>query len=235
MDCGGKVLLAVSCLLAHQSAQAMEYEGFEKYGLAWNASSVGFGAEVMLPAPEARWLPENAQVRIGANAFGYTLSTVKNKVDYDIHFRLLNAHLFLDWYPWENGLRLTMGLFYNKNGTEIEARASAGGYTLNGNNYAVNVGTVDGDIRVNPVAPYIGVGLDHKLSRDGLWSLSLDLGAMYHGKPEATLDGKCASGVAALTCTAFQQDVKAEERNLNRDLEKLVWYPVLTVGTVYRF
>lgn len=236
MTHSAKATTALLLLFAIQlPGHAMEYEGFEQYGLGWNASSLGFGAELMLPAPEARFLPENMQLRLGANGFQYTLSTVKSDVDYDITFRLLNAHAYLDWYPWDNGFRFTIGLFYNGNLTDIKAKARAGGYNLNGNNYAVNVGTVDGDIRVNQVAPYLGVGLDHTLSRDGRWSLSLDVGAMYHGTPKASLDGKCASGVAVLTCSAFQQDVEAEEDALNRDLKKLIFYPVLTAGTVYRF
>lgn len=54
---------------------------------------------------------------------------------------------------------------------------------------------------------------------------------MYQGEADVTFS---ADGILASNQT-FMSDLKKEEQNLQDDLSNYEWYPVISVGFIYRF
>lgn len=85
-----------------------------------------------------------------------------------------------------------------------------------------DVGTLDGKIVWNKIAPYAGVNLFQSLPAKGL-SLSMDMGTYYIGKPEVTIEG-----------TGYLEDNKKLEKTLQSNLRNYQWFPVFQVSINYR-
>jgi len=50
------------------------------------------------------------------------------------------------------------------------------------------------------------------------------------------LTGVCGPSIVGTpTCIQLQQDIEAEERDINDDIDKYKWWPVVTIGISYRF
>ncbi len=222
-------------LLQPLTVQAYEYEFFEHASVSARASTLGVGGEISIPlvtAADKRQLG----VRVGAAGFQYGSSTEKDQTQYNTSVRLLSAYTFLDWYPWGGSFRLTSGIVLNGNQVDIEARPSANGYNFGGVPYSTaQVDKVDGKITFNTLSPYAGIGWDWRTRGSSGWSLSADLGVMYHGAPTATLSANCGPLVLPATCDDIRRDVEQEEQDLNEALKSLKWYPVAAVNGTYRF
>ncbi|MGC4073275.1 MAG: hypothetical protein QM760_12305 [Nibricoccus sp.] len=66
---------------------------------------------------------------------------------------------------------------------------------------------------------------------NGGWGFYADLGVLFAGDASAKL-----SATGPITGTPqFQNDLRAEENDINDDLEDLGLYPVAQIGVLYRF
>ncbi len=92
-----------------------------------------------------------------------------------------------DWYPFGSGFRTSGGLFYNKNKFTLNAMLAANNtYSIGANTYtAAQIGSLQGEISFNAVAPYIGIGWGNPVAKDKSWSFVSDLGILFQGKPKA--------------------------------------------------
>ncbi|WP_200762266.1 hypothetical protein [Nitrosophilus alvini] len=179
---------------------------------------------------------EKISVKLSAGGFKYDYSTTVDNVDYDVDLRLLGVGLTLDYHPFSGGFYLSGGGYYNGNKFKFDATPSAGTYTFNGNTYnASDIGYVNGESDLNKFAPYIGIGYDSSLFKEGNIFFTAKAGAMYQGKPKVNLTAVCGPGLTSAECAQLQYDVSVEESRLNDDIEDYRWWPVLSVGLAYRF
>lgn len=189
------------------------------------AGTLGYGPQVGMVI-----VPNKFDARLNFGYLNYNYNTTSQNVDYSGHLKLNNLGLLGDWHPFAGSFRLTAGAFYNGNKFDLTGKPSAGSYTFNGNTYTADqVGSVTAHVKFNSTAPYVGFGWGDDSSRAGLHFTS-DFGAMYQGRPKATI-----TATGALANPALADDVHAAQSQLQSDLDKFKWYPVLQIGVVYRF
>lgn len=203
---------------------------FYKNGeLGVKVSTLGIGAEYSMK------YSNDLYTRIGINGYNYDHSGTESGIDYDIDLKLQTITLIADYHPFGNGFRLSGGLMLNNNELDFDGKASEGSYTINDVTYAASdIGSLDGKVDFKSVAPYIGIGYKNT-AKSGDWSFTAELGAMYQGEPNVDLNVNCGSGLSAAQCTALRNDVAAEESQLKDSIDGFKWYPVVSVGIVYKF
>lgn len=120
---------------------------------------------------------------------------------------------------------------YNDNHIDITAEPSAT-FDIGDTTYSASqVGTLEGEVEFNEIAPYIGIGWDTSFGKNNRFGLLVDLGVIYQGTPDVELK---ATGPFASN-QAFKNDIQAEEDKLQDDLDQYEYYPVIGVGLSYRF
>lgn len=193
---------------------------------------------------------KNLGLRIIGNRFSYDYEDDLSDSEFEGDLELESYGLALDWYPFDNGFRLSGGAFLNKN--VLSARAE-GDLEFDGEDYADSV--LHADMEFDSFAPYIGIGYDGGRGDKGL-SFYTELGAYYQSEPKLTGRGSvgndctfsisdssqasqsdCTAGgdLDGITVDNFLVDLQQEHRDLIDDLDDFKWYPVLAVGIVYRF
>lgn len=213
--------LIIASLLALSAAPAVASD----FAVGAQVGTLGYGLQL------SKAVTSHLDLRTDVNYFNYTYEETTTDASYQAHLTLNTVGLLGDYYPFGSGLRITTGLRYNLNGADLSATPAAGSYTFNGNTYAASdVGTVNGDIRFNKVAPYLGIGFGKAIDRTSGLRIVSDLGVMYQGKAKVNL-----TATGAASDPAFAQDIEAERAKLENDLGKYRFYPVASIALQYVF
>jgi hypothetical protein len=203
-------------------------------GIAATAGTLGGGVELTFG------LSRQVDARLGAHAFNYSERREASDIEYDAKARARTATAFLDWHPGGGGFRLTGGLVYNA--TDVKGSSippASGNYLIGGVAVPVSLlGTLDGKVDFDPVAPYAGLGWGTPLGSGRSWGLTLDAGAMFQGRGNVTLTPRIPAGSPLNNPTArqaLQILIDREERDVEHDISDYDIYPVVSVGVSYRF
>ena len=173
-------------------------------------------------------LTGSASARFAVAGWDFKRNYSESGVDYRAKLRLLNAPILLDWHPGGGWFRLSGGIVPNADKATLDAVPSGGTFTFNNVLHnASEVGSATGSVKVNSVAPYLGIGFGNPVGRDTTWSFGTDLGVMYLGKPKASLTVTCSASISASQCAQLQSDASAEVDQLNDTISNLRWYPVV--------
>ncbi len=194
--------------------------------------TLGVGANFAMP------INKNLQARLNINGLKVNKTKSKDGIKYNASLKLFTAGLLLDYYPWESStFHISTGAYYDNNKVTGNAVRASGAYTVNGHTYQEDiVKRIDADLKFNKFAPYLGLGWGGKLNSSG-WSWNLDIGVMYHGKPEFKLTpykGADANSYINIWNQAVN-DIKQQEATTQSDVKKYKFYPVVSVGFIYRF
>lgn len=211
-------LLKVVALVAAIAAGPAHATGLGlRFGTTGLGADLGFG------------FTESLTLRVGYAGFSWSGDYEEDDITYDAELKLSNLSALVDWKFWRQ-LRLSAGLVRAKNTGELVGRPTGGTFTINDVDYnAAEIGTLRGDVRMGKdFTPYLGIGYGD-ISRKGL-SFYMDLGLMFHGKPDVDLRAECGT---TARCAQLQADVENEERKLRDDIEKLKVYPVFNLGLAY--
>ena len=173
-------------------------------------------------------------VRLNADAYNYKQTSTYDDIDYDMKLKLQTASLMGDWFPFANNFRISLGAMFNGNKFTLKGQPTGPGYTINGTFYpASDVGSFDAAVDFNKAAPYFGIGYGRPIN-SGL-SLIFDLGVMSQGSPKSKINVTCGAGTPPATCTALQNDARAEQSKLDESLHSFKYYPVISLGLAYTF
>jgi len=169
--------------------------------------------------------------RVGANAFQYEYDGTESEIEYDIDIDLLSFSALVDFFPFGSGFHITAGVMMGENELEFSAKPSST-YKIGDGTYTLpEVGSLTGKLDFDGVGPYAGIGWGNPFGKDKKWTLTMDIGVMIQGSPNADLS---ANGTLAGNA-AFLADLAREEDNLQNALEDYEFYPVIMVGLTYRF
>ncbi len=182
------------------------------------------------------YLDSDINARVGVNYM--KLSTILHDQDGDtnVETTLNTLDALFDWFPQQDSFHLTGGLVYNAN--KIDTVTKLNGVTYKGTTYPLPSGTslgeVDGKFNVgNLISPYLGIGWGNVLTHTTGWGLTSDIGLLFHGKPQVTLNSNgCTAGPA---CIAVVAKVADEEARLNSEYAGKIVYPVARIGASYKF
>lgn len=205
--------------------------------LALGASAGTLGAGVELTAGLARQL----NLRLGAHGGSYDDRREASDIEYDATARVRAGTALLDWHPGARSFRLTAGAFWNGNEVEGESLPPASGFYEIGD-LPVPVallGTLEGKVEWETVAPYVGLGFGNAVAPGRAWRVVLDLGVVLQGEPEVTLTPVFSPGSPLETNPVaralLEIALAEEERELEDELADFDLYPVVALGVTYRF
>jgi len=190
-------------------------------GLGVKGGTLGVGVEGTFA------LAGGLNLRAGVNNYTYGYSDSASDINYDIDLDLESYALVLDWHPFSGTFKLTAGLFSNKNRAAMRATPT-GTVTIGGTPYpAATVGTLRGHVDFKKTAPYAGLGWGNAAGKTRGFGFSAELGVLFQGAPDVTL----TSSNPAVP----QSDLDAEARDIEKDLDDLKAYPVISLGFSFQF
>lgn len=181
-------------------------------------------------------ISESLGIRVGANTFKYSGEFKDGSIDYEGDLKLNSVELLADWHPFGGGFALTGGVLLNDNRFEGAARPNtAGTLNINGQEYSGIPGTMpQADVKARfgkGATPYVGLGFTANPAAVKGLRLNAGIGVVFQ-RPDVKLS---VSGVDPSQAQALEADRAAAERSLQKDMESLRHYPVLTIGASYAF
>jgi hypothetical protein len=148
-------------------------------------------------------------------------------IDYDGKVKVGGYGLLLDIFPFKGEFRISGGVFKNRNTVDVEAQPTSP-VTIGDNEYTPQqVGTLSGDVEFDDVVPYLGIGVGNAAGIGNKWKFLLDVGVMYQGPGDVSLQAT-GTGVSAA-------DLSQEEADIEDDIEPYKVWPVIAIGVSYRF
>jgi hypothetical protein len=200
------------------------------YGVTADIGTTGIGLHVSYP------IQSNLNARVGFNYLNYDYSGSSSQADYNFKMKLQTFDVLADYFPLDNGFRVTGGLVYNGNSIDASMTPKAGNsYVVNGNTYnASQAGSINGSVDFNKIAPYLGIGWGNAVAKNKGWGFSADLGVMFQGSPNTNLSNSGCTASAAI-CSQLASDIAVEKKNLNDKVNDYNIYPVVRVGASYHF
>lgn len=219
-------MLAVAAWIAVEgrAATSAPQDGGVAQAVGLRLGTLGLGAEY------AVGLGDYVNLRAVGHLGGFSVWGDFSDVEYDVAVDFRNIGLILDFHAAQGGFRWSAGVFYNGNEYEGTATPTAntdiGGMTFTPR----QIGTIRGDADTDELAYYAGIGFGNPVSRDGRWTVTLDLG-VYILASAPTMD-LTADGTASSN-PIFQAQLAAEADDVEEDLPR--WWPVIAFGISYRF
>jgi hypothetical protein len=181
-------------------------------GIGLRAGTTGIGVDLGGDvAPTLGW-------RLGLSGMNVNTDVDTSQVRYDAKVKVLTGSLLLDWSPL-GPFRISGGFMPNQNKIDLTGRPSGGGSFPPGS-------SLTGEVKPErSFAPYLGVGYGNVWTK-GV-NFYVDLGVMFQGSPEVSLNLSCTPSAA---CTAAQTQVEAERQRVQNEVDKYKYYPVANIG-----
>jgi hypothetical protein len=195
------------------------------------AGTLGLGAELSFA------ISQRVALRLGADTYSpKTVTITQQDIDYDAKAKLRSGSLLVDWFPFANNFRISLGAMVNQNKVTATGKPTGGSFTLDGQTFnAADVGTLDAEVTFKKTVPYFGIGYGRPIN--GGLSFISDLGVMFQGTPKSTLTASCggAAPPGSANCDQIRSAVAAEQATLDDNLSKFKYYPVFSIGLAYTF
>ncbi len=207
--------VAGGALLASTPSMAEMGSG---WGAAAKVGTLGYGAEVI------KSITPQFNARVGFNTLSRSDSRTEDGIKYDADLDLQNTTLIMDWHPFENGFRMSLGYLFSSNELELESE-STGAVTIGNSSYDLDGNFVRGTVALGSGA-FVGIGYGNGGQKG--WSFAADLGVVLQGTPDVDLNTNITGGT-------IDADIREEENNLEDDLDEFDRYPVISVGISYGF
>ena len=201
------------------------------FALGVNAGTKGVGLDGLFN------LNDYFNLRLSYSQFNTDEDFDEDGISYSGDLDLDTSGLSVEYYPFAGDFRIAAG-YYN-NGSAIAAQAqpdSAGTVNVNGFDYDISGEFVRSDLDWDSGAPYIGMGWGNAFANGSGFSFAIDVGVLFTDEPTATLSA--SDGLfdqAAILGRDLNQDLSAEETELNNDLSEFDVYPVMQLSFTYSF
>lgn len=188
--------------------------------LALSLGSLGIGPEVTYRP--YRWF----SLRGSATFLSASPHARIDEIQYRSRLKLRNYGLMGDIYPFGNGWRISGGVREDNNRMLIQA-APMMPVSIGGTSYTpAQVGTLSGEITTRQYAPVVTIGYGGTVAKG--FSIGGDIGVMFHGRPKM-------GGLSSTSMLVTPADLVTEQGQIQRDIRKYRYYPVLQMSAGYRF
>lgn len=212
------VVLCIGILISFSTVYA------QGTALSLKIGTLGAGLEV------TQSLAGRFNLRAGADFMGIGYSgetSASEPVAYDLDLSMLAFSMLADYYPFNFGMRLSGGFFYN--GMKIEGTGRAiENYEFDGNVFTPEeIGEFT--MLTEPslkFSPYLGLGFGNPANSENKVGMTLDIGFLYMGAPDVTLSADQEAMIYPTT---------SQEADVEKDLEQFKWFPVIAIGLSYTF
>lgn len=201
----------------------------EGVGITAKAGTLGLGADLTVG------LGEKVNARAGINALSYEFdvgggdddSESSEEIQSELDWQSIMA--VLDWHPWGGGFRLSAGVVFNNNEVLLSADVNES-IEIGDREYTVS--DLTGKVTFDDVVGYVGIGCGNAVSENGHWHFAWDLGVMFQGVPEVTIEATASDPALQNMLNA---DIEQETGDWEDDLEAFDMFPVLSFGVSYKF
>ncbi|ATC64182.1 hypothetical protein CMV30_09565 [Nibricoccus aquaticus] len=223
------LLVGLACVTAHAQEIPAPTSATEpsRFALVVEGGTVGFGPSVIYTI-NPKWT-----VTVGYTWLDHNYDVESDDNKYDGKLKLSNFKALANYHPWGGSFHFSGGVFATDNKIDVTLRPTERQtYKINGNEYSSTfINSLGGSATFeDDIAPYVGIGWAKNPANSG-FSFYATLGVFFAGDASANLT---ATGPITLN-PQFQSDLRAEERDINDDLEDLGAYPVAQLGVLYRF
>jgi len=192
----------------------------QEWAVAAKVSTLGGNMELY------RSLGDQFNVHLGVNYFGLKQDLVETDYTAEATVGLMAISVLGDYFPFgSSSFKITAGLFFNLN--EIDAIITPVDQNVGGDIYtSEDLGTIDANIKFNPIAPYIGLGFGNPTYGTSGFGFTFDIGTMYQG-----------GSIVVLTAEGLLEPSASEdqEKLIEDNLSWFEWYPVVSLGISYKF
>jgi hypothetical protein len=162
------------------------------------------------------------------DGYSYSGSYNSNSTRYDGRLHLQSAGIYGDWFPFANWFRVSAGVVSTNNKFSGHASGASGTVDINHVTYSLAGESADASIKFPSTSPYLGLGWGHNPSHTG-WGWYGDIGLQF-GAPKSTIT--LSQGLAAQVPAS---DLDAAEHKIDRSIDVLGGYPVISMGVSYHF
>ena len=217
-------LAATALLLSAGSAMAQSSEPGIAIGATAGTSGVGLDVQVKLgPIFTLRGATDRLTHSADENYDG---------VDYsgDLTFDTVGA--FIDMHPLANGFLISGGAYLGDRDIALTGTPT-GPVDIGGQTYSpAQIGTLGGAIKLQDVAPFLGIGWDDTFYRNSRWGIRAIAGVAWSDAPEVALS---STGGSLSNDPTFQARLRDESRNITDEAEGYGLFPIVQVGLNYKF
>lgn len=171
-------------------------------------------------------------LRGAIDTLGFDLDETYDDVAYSGRFDFDTLGAFVDLHPLANGFFISGGAYVGQRNIGLNATPSAP-VSLGGQTFTpAQVGTLTGEIKLQDVAPFAGLGFDNTFTRTSRWGFRALAGVAWSDKPEV---GLSASGGTLSNDPTFRARLADEARAIQSDVEDYGFYPIVQLGLNYKF
>ncbi|MBR5661021.1 MAG: hypothetical protein IKW99_05670 [Bacteroidales bacterium] len=242
-----KIIIPLLVFLLSFGAQAQETGFLNHLSAGIQLGSDGFGIGLAAPLGSGfraragySFLP-SVPYRKTVNVPEHPGAAVSDKgrdipVDAKASLQLSDLEVFLDYYPLsDNGFHVSAGLLFGsrkivniKNVTPLPNDYNIIGLDVDGYTVKAVGNNIEGYLSANPARPYLGVGYDIPISADNRYSLSVDIGAFYWGKPELYVPGEPLIG-DWIDVRVPSSYLNGHDDGLIGKAERTIFYPLMGI------
>jgi hypothetical protein len=220
--------------------KAFHVSAFSKVAIGFKVSTLGAGVELAVP------LSRTLNLRGTVNYAGLGYSFDLDGINYYTEVNFRSGQLGIDWFPFHGGFHISPGVLVFKHNLSGVANVSPGkDFELDDSSYTNSVDDpVSGTAAVRfarHVAPALMFGFGNIIPRSGRhFSVPFEFGAAFTGAGQMNIQ------LAGTACTApgcfnaasdpdVQTSLKSELKDLNDEVKKFQFYPIISLGLAYRF
>ncbi len=186
-------------------------------GVSVHVGTLGVGGDLAVS------LGPMAGLRGRASFHPWEPSRTFDEVDVTASMQSPNFAAFFDFFPMGRSFRLVGGVV--RFGSDVElVGVPLADVEINGVTYQPDeIGTLTGLIGAKEYAPYAGIGFGNPIGKFGF---VMELGVAFQGPPtlSVTTDGLLANE------PLFQTNLDAEVAEVEDDLERFRFFPVISLG-----
>ncbi len=194
-----------------------------KYAVSGKASTLGLGGEF------TGAVTSNINARIGFNKLDFDFDDKEiDDIEYDLDIDFSSYSALVDGYAFNDSFRISGGIISMDHEFEMDARPT-NNERIGDNIYTpTEIGTLFGSIEIDQLAPYVGIGWGNPLTHSRRWGFTCDFGVAFINPPDVSLS-------ATRTTSGLEEDLAKERDEIEDDMDKFKFYPVIAINFFYRF
>jgi len=215
---------AAALLLSAGSAMARSSDPGVAVGATAGTSGVGLDVQVKLGPIFT--------LRGSTDRLTHSADERYDGVDYEADLTFDTVGAFIDMHPLANGLMISGGAYFGDRDIAL-AGTPTGPVDIGGQTYSpTQIGTLGGSIKLQDVAPFIGIGWDDTFYRNSRWGIRAIAGVAWSEAPEVALT---STGGSLSGDPTLQTRLREESRRISEEADGYGLFPIVQVGLNYKF
>ncbi len=220
--------VAASCLAGAASAQAGP-DG--RFALGANAGTTGLGIEAQFK------VNRKLTLRGGFDSLQFDEEVDGDGILYDGELDFSTGGLFADFHPTGSAFFLSAGAYFGDRQVTVTGTPSPGTTVEVGDDTftAEQVGTLDGELDFGGTAPFLGLGWNTTFTSQRRVGFKVLVGAAFGSDPDATLVRVGGTTLSPADQARLEAELRAEEIEIEEEVDGFSVYPVVQLGLAIRF